>query len=120
MGKNVSLSVWKLVSGIISVVMSAFIVYQSRLASLLATIQNTGDKSGSVGMIVAILILAGGIISIVTRYKGGGANVPIILIFAFAGAYAITNHGEFLDLIVWGAWCFVCAIMAIISLVAEK
>lgn len=120
MEKKAPFAVWKLISGIISIVMSAFIVYQSRLASILATIQNSGDKSGSVGMIVAVLILAGGIISIVTRYKGGEENVPIILIFTFAGAYAITNHGEFLDLIVWGAWCFVCAILAAVSLVAEN
>ena len=62
---------WKLLSGIISIVLSAVVVYQSRAASFIDRIANNvlevGSYSGTIGYIVALLTVAGGIVSIVTR-----------------------------------------------------
>lgn len=58
---------WKLVSGIISIIMSAFILFQSCAAGIGNTLSENGETSGSIGFLVAILLLVVGIVSIVVR-----------------------------------------------------
>ena len=57
------MKVWKLVSGILSIVLVGFIIFQSCAAGVSNALEENGEVSGSAGVIVAILILAGGIIS---------------------------------------------------------
>lgn len=58
---------WKLVSGIISTVLSVFVVFQSMMAGLANALEESGQSSGSAGLVVSICMLCGGIVSIVSR-----------------------------------------------------
>ena len=58
---------WKLVSGILSIVLSVFVLFQSALAGVANTMSANGEAGGSAGLFVAILLLAGGIVSICVR-----------------------------------------------------
>ena len=58
---------WKLVSGIISIVLFAFVMFQSCAAGISNSLAENGESGGSAGLIVAIILLAGGIVSIATR-----------------------------------------------------
>ena len=58
---------WKLVSGIISIVLFAFVMFQSCAAGISNSLEANGESGGSAGVIVAIMLLAGGIVSIATR-----------------------------------------------------
>ena len=60
---------WKLVSGIISMALSIVIVFQSCAVGVLEAMGAEGNDSAA-GIIVAILLIAGGIVSVATR-KGG-------------------------------------------------
>lgn len=65
---------WKLVSGILSCVLFVFVAFQSCAVGIGNTLAENGESSGSGGIIVAILMLSGGIVSIATRNsekKGG-------------------------------------------------
>lgn len=62
---------WKLVSGIISIILFLLVMFQSCAAGISNTLEANGELSGSAGLIVSIMMLAGGIVSIATR-KGGG------------------------------------------------
>ena len=55
---------WKLVSGIISIVLFAFVIFQSCAAGISNSLAENGESGGSAGLIVAIILLAGGIVSI--------------------------------------------------------
>ena len=63
--------VWKLVSGILSIILFAVVMFQSCAAGVVNALEDNGGISGSVGVIVGILMLAGGIVSIATRNKTG-------------------------------------------------
>ena len=53
---------WKLVSGIISIVLSVFVVFQSMMAGLANALEESGQSSGSAGLVVSICMLGGGIV----------------------------------------------------------
>ena len=63
---------WKLVSGILSIVLFFMVAFQSCAAGLGNALAENGEVSGSAGIIVAIMLLVGGIVSIVTRNGGKG------------------------------------------------
>ena len=96
---------WKLVSGIISIVLFAFVIFQSCAAGISNSLAENGESGGSAGLIVAIILLAGGIVSIATRNGSKGGNIALIVLFALGA-----------DLNVWAAWCLICAVFAAVSL----
>lgn len=52
----------KLVSGILSIVLSVFVLFQSAIAGVANTMSANGEAGGSAGLFVAVLLLAGGIV----------------------------------------------------------
>ena len=62
---------WKLVAGIISIILFVVVSFQSCAAGVVNALEDNGGTSGSVGILVAILLLAGGIVSIATRKSEG-------------------------------------------------
>ena len=64
------MKVWKLISGILTIVFFMIVMLQSCAAGVVNTLEANGGSSGSVGVFVGILMLAGGIVSICVR-KGG-------------------------------------------------
>lgn len=108
---------WKLVSGIISIVLFLFVTFQSCAVGLANTLEANGEASGSAGMIVSILMLAGGIVSIAARNSKKGGNIALIVLFGIASLIGFTMAGSFADLTIWAGWCLICAVLALISLV---
>lgn len=111
---------WKLVSGIISIVLFVFVSFQSCAAGVVNTMEANGEVGGSAGLIVAIMILAGGIVSIVTRKGGKGGNIALIVLFAIGALCGFTMAGGYADLYIWSVWCVINVILAIIALVKSK
>ena len=58
---------WKLVSGILSIILFALVAFQSCAAGMSNALEENGEVSGSAGIIVAVLLLTGGIVSVATR-----------------------------------------------------
>ena len=110
---------WKLVSGILSVVFVVVVFLQSCAAGMVDAIEDEGGTGGGAGMIVGILMLAGGIISIATRKGGKGGNIALIVIFGLAALLGFTMHGVYSDLEIFAGWCLICAIIALIALVKK-
>ena len=104
---------WKLVSGIISIVLSVFVVFQSMMAAL----EESGQVSGSAGLVVSICMLCGGIVSIVSRKNNSkGTNIALIILFGLATFTGFVLAGNYFDLYIWSAWCLINAVLAFISL----
>lgn len=108
---------WRLVSGILSIVMFFFVSLQSCAAGLVNTISDNGEVSGSAGIIVAVMLLAGGIVSIATRKGGKGGSIAVIVLYGIGALVGITLAGSFGDLVIWGIWCLLCAGLAVVALV---
>lgn len=108
---------WKLVSGILSIILFVFVSFQSCAAGVANTLEANGEIGGSAGIIVAIMLLAGGIVSIATRNGGKGGNIALIILFGIGALFGFVLAGSYTDLQIWAGWCLICAILAIVSLV---
>lgn len=111
---------WKLVSGILSIVLCLFVLLQSCAAGASNALAETGEVSGSAGLIVSIMMLSGGIVSIVTRKGSKGGNIALIVLYGIAALCGFALAGSFSDLYIWSAWCLICVILAVVSLVKMK
>ena len=108
---------WKLVSGIISIVLSVFVVFQSMMAGLANALEANEQSSGSAGLVVSICMLCGGIVSIVSRKNNSkGTTIALIILFGLATLTGFVLAGNYSDLYIWSAWCLINAVLAIISL----
>lgn len=111
---------WKLVSGILSIILFVFVSLQSCAAGVFNTLEENGEVGGSAGVIVAIMLLAGGIVSIATRNGSKGGNIAIIVLYGIGALMGFALAGSYSDLKIWAAWCLICAILAIVSIVKSK
>jgi Ca2+/Na+ antiporter len=112
---------WKLVSGILSIILFVIVTFQSCAAGVVNTVEGNGDVSGTAGMLVAILMLTGGIVSIATRKsKKNGGNIALIILFGLATIVGYSNYGIFTNLIFWSTWCLINAFFAVLALFTKK
>lgn len=111
---------WKLVSGILSIVLFVFVVFQSCAAGVGNALAENGESGGSAGFIVAVLLLAGGIVAICARKGGRGLNIALIVIFGIGAVIGFTMAGSFADLNIWAGWCLINAVLAAVSIVKQK
>ena len=115
------MKIWKLVSGILSMILFVFVTLQSCAAGLANALEENGEVSGSAGFIVAVLMLAGGIVSVVTRKstKKGG-NIALIVLFGLAALIGFANFGSYSDLAIWSGWCLINAALAVVAIILGK
>ena len=112
---------WKLVSGILSIIVFVVVTFQSCAAGISNTLQENGEVGGSAGVLVAIMLLAGGIVSIATRNKESkGANIAIIVLFGIGAAAGFSMAGSYKDLIIWAVWCLINAVLALVEIIKSK
>lgn len=115
------MKVWKLVSGILSIILFVLVSLQSCAAGISNALEDNGEVSGSAGLLVAIFMLAGGITSIATRKATGkGGNIALIILFGLGAFIGFTLKGSYSDLAVWSGWCVINAVLAIIAMVTGK
>lgn len=115
------LAVWKLVSGILSIVLTLFVLFQSCAAGLGNALENNGEVGGSAGVLLAILMLAAGIVAIATRKstKNGG-NIAIIVMDGIAALFGFVGAGSYGDLNIWAGWCLICLVLAIVAMIKNR
>ena len=115
------MKVAKLVTAIISFLFCGIVLFQSCATGVVNTLEESSDLGGSAGFIVAILLLAGAVVQIVTRAseKKGGA-IACMVLFLIAAVLAFANAAVFKDLTVWGGWCVIMALLNLISLFLKK
>ena len=115
------MKVWKIVSGILSIVFSVIVFMQSAAAGLVNALEDNGGTSGTAGLLVGVLLLSAGIVSVATNKKlGKGSSIAIAVLFFLAALLGFTGAGNYKDLMIWSSWCVICGIMAIICMIRGK
>lgn len=114
-------STGRLVIGILSMVLCLFILFQSCAAGLSNAIEENGATSGSAGAVVAILMLAAGIVGVVTRNspKRNGAIVTAVL-YLIGTAMAVGQGATYPDLPIWGGIAAAFSIVYIVAAIKTK
>lgn len=112
---------WKLVSGILSIILFVVVTFQSCAAGVVNALEENGGTSGSVGFLVAAFMLAGGIVSVASRksVKKGG-NIALVILFGLAALIGFAGYGNYSDLVIWSVWCLINAILAVVALITGK
>jgi len=111
----------KLVTGILSIILFVFVSFQSCAAGLGNAIADNGEVGGSGGILLAILMLAGGIVAISTRAAmGKGGSIACTILYGLASLLGFSTAGSYGDLKIWAGWCLICAVMHIASIVKSK
>ena len=115
------MKVWKLVSGILSIILFVVVSFQSCAAGVANALEANGESSGTAGIMVAIFMLAGGIVSIATRKsQGKGGNIALIILFGLAALIGFANYGSYSDLAIWSGWCLINAVLAVVAMITGK
>lgn len=104
----------KLIIGIISIVLTFLILFQSCAAGIGDAMMNEGGTSGGSGFLVAIIMLITGIVGIATRKSRGGAIFCTVAYF-LAGLLGLSANGVFKDLLVWGVLCIIFGVVFLVS-----
>lgn len=110
----------KLVLGILTIVISCFVTLQSCAAGTANALSENGESSGSAGLFVSWLMLAGAIVMIATRKKGKGGSIAGIILFGLGALLAFPNAGSFSDLKIWGGYCVIIAVINLIAMIKYK
>ena len=84
----------KLVIGIISIVLTMVVLFQSCAATVGDALANEGGSSGGVGMAVALLMLVAGIVAIAARNSRGG-SIFCVIGFALASGFGTDRTWHF-------------------------
>lgn len=109
---------WPIVFGVLSIVASVAITFQSCAVGLAEALGSDSTDSGA-GLLVAILTLAGGIVLLPTRNKP--TKWASTIIFALAAVIALCmTDGFYEDLIFWGIFALVQAIICLVSSIRGK
>lgn len=120
---------WKLVSGILSIILAAVVFLETFLVSVvgfaaqqgqfdLITTQNEFAVSTLGGVIVGIFLLSAGIVSIVTRNKGKSGEIASLILYGLPTIIGFfTANRAFKDLFVWAAWCLVFAALYAVCII---
>lgn len=111
---------WKLVSGILSMVLFVIVSFQSCAVGLGNALSENGESSGSGGIMLSIFMLVGGIVSVATRKsEGNGGNIALIILFGLASFFGFVLAGSFSDLNVWAFWCLINAVLAFVAIIKK-
>ena len=112
------MKIWKLVSGILSIIFFALVAMQSCAVGVANTLEDSGEVSSSAGILVDVLMLAGGIVTIATRgSEKRGSNIALLVLFGLAALLGFSNYGSYSDLAIWSGWCLINAVLAVVALV---
>ena len=120
-GKEPKMKTTKLVLGILGLIFSIIVMFQSCAASVVNALDDNGDFGGAAGYLVAFLLIAGSIVMIATRnseVKGG--SIAALILFVIAALLAFSNAAVYKDLTIWGGLCVVFALVNLLSLLKTK
>lgn len=87
----------KLSIGIISIVLSVFVIFQSCAAGISNSLSSNGESSGMAGLLVAITLMVGGIIGLATRKshgRGGALTAAGFYLFGAQEAYGLQTSSS--------------------------
>ena len=115
---------WKLVSGILSIIWSGWVMLGAGVTGFLSDMEGSKDDGTAVvvaGFFVSILMVAGGIVSIAVRNKiDEGSNGALAIIFGIATIIGFAGGGKFDILEIWAVWCLACAVNAVVCIFQNR
>ena len=110
----------RMVLGILTIVISVFVGFQSCAAGIGEAISEADSSSGAGGLFTGFFLLAAGIVAVAARKTKGGTIAAIIL-YALAAIFAFSKLCKNLgDLTVWAVLSVIFAVVLVITLFLKE
>ncbi|NJP39523.1 hypothetical protein HCH52_00395 [Oscillospiraceae bacterium HV4-5-C5C] len=109
----------KLIIGIVSLVLTVVVLFQSCAATVGEALEADGSSGGAAGVFVAIMMLIAGIVLLAARQSRGGSIFAFIL-YLLAGITGLAAHGNYTDLLIWGGLCLLFALLILMDVLTGK
>ena len=114
-------SVGRLVIGVILLILSLFVLFQSCAAGVVNTMESSSDFGGTAGFFVAVLMIATGVIAICTRNTKSKAGPGVCTgLLALAAIIGFCNSAVYEDLVVWSVVNVAFAIVFLICAIKTR
>ena len=111
----------KLIMGILSIIFSILITFQSMLVGLGNTLSDNGEVGGSGWVLLAIAMLTGGIVMLATRKNSGkGGSVACLILYLIGGFIGMVVAGSYSDLKVWSGFALIVAGLNLIAILKRS
>lgn len=105
------MSVWKIISGILSVIISLILAVQSLYAGPL----NGGQPVGAGGVVTAAALLIAGILSVATHRGSKAGDGVMAALYGVGGLVGFLTAGNFAALYFWALWGVFCAFLSVLD-----
>ena len=106
---------WRLTSGILCCVFSAYLIYRAALLGLAIAITSSNSSIAKNYFALAAFMLTSGVLSIVNRSGSKGGNMMLMILFALSTLTSFLSVVSINDFLFWMIWCGICAVVSIIS-----
>ena len=105
----------KLVIGILSIVLSVFVLFQGCTANIADAFSESDTPVGMYGVFIAVIMLVAGIVAVAThKAKAGGIVAGVF--YLLGGLIGRAGAGSYFgDLEIWSTLCFVFAAIFILG-----
>ena len=107
------MSIWKIISGIFSIVLSLFIAIQTLLPKMFSVFLLNGEISVVFSIAVATLIFVCGIVAIITRDSvSNSGNVILIILYSISTSAEYFLADNYNGPMIIATWCLLCAVVS--------
>ena len=112
------MKIWRIVSGILSIMAFFAIVLQSCAVYVSPLFDDApADENGIAGFFVSYIILAAGIVSVsVCKSKSRGADFSLFVLFAIAALWSFGTIEDSSSLIIWAWWAAICSFVSFVTM----
>lgn len=112
---------WRRISGILSIALGAAMAMQAYEANIFTALQVIGPEGlkgkFAAGVLVAALLVLGGLVSLFSGKCGNGSSFVLIILFGLGAILSFASQGvSYTNLTISGIWCLICFILAIVCL----
>jgi len=111
----------RMIIGILSMVLFIVIALQSCAAGASNILSNSGEISGTAGLLTAICFFVGGLVGLLTRNsKSKGGAITSCIFFWAAYFFSRMFAGSYGDLKIWGILAFIFGTVYLLSAMTTK
>lgn len=101
--------------GIISIILSVVVGFQSMIAGLGNTLAKNGEIGGSTGFLLSVLLLIAGITVLAAKDKKGMLIFSIVL-YIIGGLLGFVGAGSYSDLVIWSVISLLFGLLLILHI----
>lgn len=101
--------------GIISIILSVLVGFQSMIAGLGNTLSQNNEIGGSTGFLLSILLLIAGI-TVLASKGAKGMLIFSMLLYAIGGLLGFVGAGSYSDLVIWSVISLLFAVLLLLQI----